>query len=110
MKSERAALDQLINEAISFIDHTVRLLIDGKRDPAPRARLIDALTTARTAGQARVVRNWAIHIRQVPAEGEEYLESANAEVAKLTASRTELNRFTQFPDVKKAWYARLKLW
>jgi hypothetical protein len=27
----------------SFIDHTVRLLIDGKRDPAPRARLIDAL-------------------------------------------------------------------
>ena len=57
MESERAALDQLINEAINFIGHIVRLLINGKRDPVPRARLIDALTTARTAGQARVVRD-----------------------------------------------------
>jgi hypothetical protein len=108
MQSERAALEPLIRDAWDFIDHTVRLLIDGKRDPAPRARLIDALATARTVEQARVVRDWALHIRQVLDDGEQYLRSANLEVAKLTAHRTELNRFTELPTDKKPWYTKLR--
>jgi hypothetical protein len=110
MQAERTTLEQLIRDAGNFFDYTVRLLIDGKRDPAPRARLIDALTTARTVENAKVVRDWAIYIQQVLDEGEEYLKSANREVAKLTANLTELNRFTQLPIAERPWYSKFRFW
>lgn len=105
-------LDQLIDTATEFLNRTVYPLLRVKEEDERRARVIDALSGARTAEQAEPVSEWVDETRTYLSYGQAPLAAAATEKTALKTCLTALNLFTALPaalplQAKPSWRRRL---
>jgi hypothetical protein len=69
------SLDRLIPAATDFLNRTASPLLRTKHSSEDRARVVDALTHARSVEQARPVADWVTQTKEYLADGEEELRA-----------------------------------